>query len=395
MAHALEEHRVMRRTHAPRALGVAAVSIALACTAQTAAPGPSSAPPTAMVRSAPSELIARIRDLPAGYRLEDDQAVTLEFLSGGDDRAIARDQSLRAGFVSGHTRTFGLDADAANGDRLAYLYLYEFNDPDAASTALERSVPRDPSYKRVAVGETIGDNSHGYRFVGTASNGGNVEVQMIHFQYGNTVSYVLVQGPPSAPTMNEATVIAHSQLARLQTDAAGLPQATPSPRAGPVTSLFSELGVRSGDLPAGFRVTDDLGVDIGNLADDDLKEDFWREIGFRTGWARAFESADGVVTIYSVVLLCSPTKVERALDQIVRSVVVGSSLYQISLGAAIGDESFGAEGRGVDQGRPITYRSVHFRFGDAVGWIIVQSPTGAYEASFLTDLAKKLIARLT
>src|SRR6185503_16173969 len=103
-------HRVMVGPAMRTAL-VAAISAALACSTQTAPRSSTPTPNTAVVHSEAAQLIVRLADLPAGYRLDGDEPVTLESMSGGSDRSIVREQALRTGFVGGRTRVFFLDAD--------------------------------------------------------------------------------------------------------------------------------------------------------------------------------------------------------------------------------------------------------------------------------------------
>src|SRR3954464_956363 len=102
----------MTRVRARRALFGTVIGLAIACTPQPATRVASPTPVTASTHAEPDKLIVPLGGLPAGYRLDGDEAITLESMSESSDRAIVRDQALRAGFVSGRTRVFSLDADA-------------------------------------------------------------------------------------------------------------------------------------------------------------------------------------------------------------------------------------------------------------------------------------------
>ena len=383
----------MKGSLAPRVAAIA-LAVALGCTPGSSTPRPISTPTltNALVHSDAASITLRLGDLPAGYHLADDQPITTASLAGGDDRGIVRDQAMRGGFVGGQQRTFILDADMPGADRAAYIYVFVVKDPAAASDALEKAVPKDPTFGRVAIGETIGDNSHGYRLTRTASDGSTLEMLVIEFQFGNALSYVMLQGPQGAPSVKEASALAKKQLALIKADAVGPALATASPRAKPVPAVYSDLGLQLLDLPNGFKQTDDEAVTADDLSGGDVDAAFFRDIGFRGGWGRIFESADQATTVTSVVMLCSPAKSEHALAEIVKN-AKDSNIYEISAGATVGDESFAVEAHG-GSATPMTYRSIYFRLADAVGWIIVRSPTGAYDAPFVTDLGNRLIAHI-
>jgi hypothetical protein len=371
---------------------VAAISAALACSFQTEPRSSTPTPNTAVVHSDASELIVRLGDLPAGYRLDSDEPVTLESMSGGSDRAIVRDQALRTGFVGGRTRVFFLDADAAMADRTAAVYVFVFKDAAAASEALEQAKPQDPSIGRMAIGEAVGDNAHGYRFTRPASDGTDREAMMIQFVYGNALSYVLLQGVPRSPTLGEVRAIALKQAAALKADAVGPARSTPQPRTTPVTKVSADLALRITDLPTGFTTDTSVALGPEDLSEntDDLK--FWGDVGFRRGWGAIFLSPDGAYTVTSVVTVLNGAKVEDGYRRIVKSAM--EDVYEISLGETVGDESVGLESHLADQSARFTARSVYFRYGDAVGWVNVQGPSGMLEAAFVIDLAKKLVTHL-
>jgi hypothetical protein len=377
---------------AMRGAFVAAISAALACSFQTEPRSSTPTPNTAVVKSEASELIVRLGDLPAGYRLDSDEPVTLESMSGGSDRAIVRDQALRTGFVGGRTRVFFLDADAAMADRTAAVYLFVFKDAAAASEALEQAKPQDPSIGRMAIGEAVGDNAHGYRFTRAASDGTDREAMMIQFVYGNALSYVLLQGVPRSPTIGEVRAIALKQVAALKADAVGPARSTPQPRTTPVTKVSADLALRITDLPTGFTTDTSVALGPEDLSEntDDLK--FWGDVGFRRGWGAIFLSPDGAFTVTSVVTVLNGTKVEEGYRRIVKTAM--DDVYEISLGETVGDESVGLESHLADQSARFTARSVYFRYGDAVGWVNVQGPSGMLEAAFVIDLAKKLVTHL-
>jgi hypothetical protein len=371
---------------------VAAFSAMLACSSQT---GPRSSSPTpnpAVVKSDASQLIVRLGDLPPGYRLDSDEPVTLESMSGGSDRAIVREQALRTGFVGGRTRVFFLDADTAMADRTAAVYLFVFKDAAAASEALEQAAPQDPSIGRMAIGEAVGDNAHGYRFTRPAADGSDREAMMIQFQYGNALSYVLLQGVPRTPTIGEVRAIAQRQAAALKADAVGPAPTTPQPRTQPVTKVSADLALRITDLPAGFTTDTSIALGPEDLSEntEDLK--FWGDVGFKRGWGAIFLSPDGAYTVTSVVAVLNGPKVEEGYRRVVKSAM--EDVYEISLGEVVGDESVGLESHLADGSARFTARSVYFRYGDAVGWVNVQGPTGMLEVAFVIDLARKLVTHL-
>ena len=382
----------MTRVTSGRAVIGIALSIAIGCAPQPATHLATPTPVTASTHSDPDKLIVRLGDLPAGYRLEGDEAVTLESMSESSDRAIVRDQALRTGFVSGRTRLFSLDADAPSGDRTAAVYLFVFKDAAAAREALDTAAPKDPSISRFAIGEAVGENSHGYRFTRTASDGTAREALMIQFQFANTLSYVLVQGVPRSPTAREVTAIAQKQVALLHADAVGPALTTPSPRTKPVTKVSADLGLRVADLPAGFTTETSVALAPEDIAEDDADLAFWHDVGMRRSWGAVFQSPDGTATVTSVVVLPGTARVDDAYRHVVKNASEG--VYEISLGTTLGDESVGFEDHGGRQGAPLTSRSVYFRFGDAIGWVNVLAPTGAVEAAFVIDLATELIGHL-
>jgi len=389
------QHRDVKGSLAPRVVAIASLALVVACSpGSSSTPRPISTPTltNATIHSDAASITLRLADLPAGYHLADDERITTETLSGGDDRGIVRDQAMRGGFVDGQQRSFILDADMPGADRAAYVYVFVVKDPAAASDALEKAVPKDPAFGRIAIGETIGDNSHGYRVARPSSDGSTLEMLVVEFQYGNALSYVMLQGPQGAPSLKEASTLAKKQLALLQADAVGPALSTPAPRTKPVPAVYSDLGLQLLDLPNGFKQTDDEAVTADDLSGGDVGAAFFKDIGFRGGWGRIFESADQATTVTSVVMLCSPAKSEHALAEIVKN-AKDPNIYEISGGATVGDESFAVEAHGGGTA-PMTYRSIYFRVADAVGWIIVRSPTGIYEAPFVTDLAKRLIAHI-
>jgi hypothetical protein len=371
---------------------VAAISAALACSSQTGPRSSTPTPNTAVVKSDASQLIVRLGDLPPGYRLDSDEPVTLESMSGGSDRAIVREQALRTGFVGGRTRVFFLDADTAMADRTAAVYLFVFKDATAASEALEQAAPQDPSIGRMTIGEAVGDNAHGYRFTRPAADGTDREALMIQFQYGNALSYVLLQGVPRSPTVTEVRTIAQQQAAALKADAVGPARSTPQPRTQPITKVSADLALRITDLPAGF--TTDTSVALGPEDLSESTEDlrFWGDVGFRRAWGAIYLSPDGAYTVTSVVAVLNGPKIEEGYRHVVKSAM--EDVYEISLGEIVGDESVGLESHLADQSARFTARSVYFRYGDALGWVNVQGPTGMIEASFVIDLAKKLVTHL-
>ena len=371
---------------------IAGISAALACSTQTAPRSSTPTPNTAVVHSEASQLIVRLGDLPAGYRLDGDEPVTLESMSGGSDRSIVREQALRTGFVGGRTRVFFLDADTPQADRTAAVYLFVFKDAAAASAALEQAAPQDPSIGRMTIGEAVGDNAHGYRFTRPASDGSDREALMIQFVYGNALSYVLLQGVPRSPTVREVREIALKQVAVLQADAVGPALSTPQPRAKPVTKVSADLGLRISDLPNGFTTDTSIALGPDDLSEstEDLK--FWNDVGFRRAWGAIYLSPDGTFTVTSVVAVLNGTKIEDGYRHVVKSAM--EDVYEISLGELVGDESVGLESHLADGAARFTARSVYFRYGDAVGWVNVQGPTGMLEAAFVIDLAKKLVAHL-
>ena len=374
-----------------RAVITTMAGFAIACAPQSA-PAKTTPPPSAMVHSEAAQLIVRLSDMPAGYGLDGDQAMTLESMSGGSDRAIVREQALRVGFIGGHARLFSLDADAASGDRTSAVYLFLFKDQAAAADALELGTPKDPSVARATIGEAVGDNAHGYRLKQTATDGSQRDALMIQFAYGNAVSYVIVQGIQSAPAMREVAAIALKQVAELQADAVGPPLATPQPRTSPIAKVSADLGLRVTDLPSGFATDTSVALAPEDLSQDVSDMTFWQDAGYRRGWGAVFVSSDGAVSVTSVVTVLGASKIADAFHSIVKT--ASEDVYEISLDSTIGDESVGLESHGVDGSTRITARSVYFRFGDSVGWVNVQAPTGGIEASFVIDLAKALVSHL-
>ena len=374
-----------------RAVITTMAGIAIACAPQSA-PAKATPSPSAMLHSEPAQLIVHLSDMPAGYGLEGDQAMTLESMSGGDDRAIVREQALRAGFLAGQARLFSLDADAPTGDRTSAVYLFVFKDQAAAAEALEMGTPKDPSVARAVIGVAVGDNAHGYRLRQTATDGSQRDALMIQFAYGNAVSYVIVQGIQSAPAMGEVTAIALKQVAALQADAVGPALTTPQPRTSPITKVSADLGLRVTDLPSGFSTDTSVALDPEDLSEDANDLTFWRDAGYRRGWGAVFTSADGAVTVTSVVTVLGGAKIADAFKSIVKT--ASEDVYEISLDTTVGDESVGLESHGADGSTRITARSIYFRFGDSVGWVNVQGPTGGIEATFVVDLAKALVSHL-
>ena len=377
--------------------------IVMLATVLLAACGPSRAPEPfapaltmATVRSDPADLVLRLADLPAGFHQLDDKAIGLAMLSGGEDGAIARDESLRAGFVGGHERTFSLAADATNGDRSTNAYLFVFKDPASASTALERSIPSDPAFAKVPIGETIGDNSHAYRLAKTGTDGAGYDTIVIEFQFGNALSYITYAGPAGGPQMKDARPIAQKQLARLRADVmpvAANGAARALTRGTGSLSMGFDLGLRTSDLPAGFSAiaSDELSPEAVSSAD--LPPEFWDGVGFRGAWGRIFRSEEKNISVTSVVIECSATKTVEALRGVVAR-AKDDRIYEISTGVMLGDESVGVETHGLSGTTELTYRSVYFRYGDSVGWVNVRAPRGTLDAPFLVDITQKLLARI-
>ncbi len=380
--------------HLARGIVAAAVLFA-ACSTEAPAPRSSAPRTTVTVRDAPSELIVGLRDLPPGYSLEDDAPVTLDAMSGGGDRGIMREQMSRVGVLSGHHRTFALSG-LPSAERSAAVDLFILRDAAAASDALDKAVPTDPMVSRVAIGQAVGDKSHGYRVTQTGSDGVDYDAVMVEFQYGNTVCYVIVQGR-STFSIQEVSRLALTQLARLRADAQGPPLATPTPRTSPISPVYSNLSLRVGDLPTGYQTTFEEALSASDFANESVTEDMWRAVGFRGAYGHSFVSRDQSTVVTSVVILCDAKKTEQALGLAVGR-AKALDAYEISIGAPVGDEAVGIEFSGNvtagGQTQHMTYRSVYFRFGDSVGWINVRAPTGAVDAAFMVDLARKLIDHL-
>lgn len=375
---------------------LAALVFAAACT-QAPSPVAFTAPiPTTTVRSDPADLILRLADLPAGFREIDDKPIDRAALSGGEDGAIARDESLRAGFVAGHQRSFSLAADAKNGDRSTNAYLFVFKDPASASTALERSIPADPAFAKTAIGETIGDNSHAYRLEKRGTDGASYDTIIIEFQFGNALSYIAYGGPADGPQMKDARPIAQKQLALLRADVtpiAATGAARALTRAGGSLSMGFDLGLRTSDLPAGFSAvaSDELSPEAVSSAD--LPAEFWDGVGFRGAWGRIFRSEKDNISVTSVVIEVSATRAVEALRGVVAR-AKDDRIYEISTGVALGDESVAVETHGLSGTLEFTYRSLYFRSGDSVGWVNVRAPRGTLDAPFLIEVTQKLLVRI-
>jgi hypothetical protein len=375
-----------------RAVLVAVLGVAVACTTSTAPKSASPTPNAAIVNADPTKVIVGVADVPAGYRLEGEQPLAADAMSGRSDKWIVPDQVLQGGFVGGTSRLFTLDADGM-ADRVAAVYLLKYKDGEAAGVALEASTPKETWISRTSIGEAIGDNAHAYRWRETSGDGS--ESIMIQFQYGNAVSYVVVQGvPSSAPMMREVVAIAQKQAGLLQADAVGPAIATPQPRTQPVTRTSADLALRVNDLPAGFTTDTSVALAVEDLSEDDADLAFWKDAGFRRGWATVFDAPDGGVQVTSVVVILAQTKTADAFQYLAKGGRSSPGVYEISTGQILGDESLALEAKGTMQGTALTYRRVLFRYGDSLGWVQVEGRGGVVEATFVIDLVTKLISHL-
>ena len=368
-------------------------AVAIACNAQAPAASPAPEFSTARIKSEPAALVLGLGDLPtAGFRQMRDNAMTLESMSGGLDRAIVRDQAVRVGFVSGHERQFALAADTPTNERAMNIYLLVYKDASAAIDVLEMMTPKDPAIGRAAIGEALGDSAHGYVGTQAAADGTDHDIFIIEFAYGNAVSVVILEARTSSTTMKEATAVAKRQFAVLQADVTGQPVATATARTKPIFPALFNLGLRVNDLPTGFFTTTDRQLTIADLEiGGQLTADFWRGVGFDRGWGHIFDAEDDS-RVASIVFFCEPARTGDALHALAKE-ATRDNWAEISL-PRIGDESIAIEGRGTYSGGTarMTFRSLFFRYGDVVGWISVATPSGKHEASLLTDLGTKLIS---
>ena len=196
------------------ALALAAVAAA-SCSLSSPPPPTATATASQAVRSAPETVILQASDVPAGYLLESDDAMTAQQLADGLSTSTG---ALKERGASGYVRAFK-QSDQQFRCCLIDSILIKTADADAARAVFAdfRASALALGSTETDLGEKVGDDSRVLVFQQPTSDGDLVTMTVL-FRYANVVDAVEVTGRPGSFERPYVLDFARKQLARLRAD---------------------------------------------------------------------------------------------------------------------------------------------------------------------------------
>ncbi len=179
---------------------------------------------------------------------------------------------------------------------------------------------------------------------------------------------------------------------------------TSTPRPSPTITKTPQEGLLVlADLPAGFKLTvdkettaDDV-IASSNAADKAAAKQQLLDRGYVGGWLREYtkDALFGIIFIRSSATKYSSIEGGKyGIAQNVQQTTQGSGGVQISLGEAIGDESYGIQLDTASGSTSVTTYIVYFRVANISNTVGAAGVKGTLDVATAVDLAKKQAAKL-
>lgn len=190
--------------------------VGVACSTTATVRTPASAAPARIVRSAPTAVVLQAADVPAGYKVDSDDAMSAQALADGLATTTA---TLKERGALGYLRSFKDPTEPFVCCLIDSILITTADEPAARQTFADfRSAALALGSVETDLGETVGDDSRALVFRQVTADAELITVTVL-FRYANVVDAVEVTGRAGSFERPYVLEFAKKQLARLRADA--------------------------------------------------------------------------------------------------------------------------------------------------------------------------------